>query len=131
MSFMVHTIDDGRVPVTEYHACSAITPLAGMALVQSGGLLVAATGATKPTYISLCEREDACTEGEQIPVLRVQPDIVFETGFGADASAVSKGDKVTLSDDGMQVTATTTGGVAEVVGMDGTDAGDAVRVRFV
>ena len=40
------------------------------------------------------------------------------------------GDKVTLHTDGLQVTATTASGVAEVVGMDGTAAGDRVRVRF-
>ena len=37
---------------------------------------------------------------------------------------------MTLHTDGLQVTATKTNGVAEVVGMDGTAASDRVRVRF-
>ena len=40
------------------------------------------------------------------------------------------GDKVTLHTDGLQVTGTTASGVAEVVYMDGTAAGDMCRVRF-
>ena len=47
------------------------------------------------------------------------------------ASSIVPGNKVTLSADGLQVTATTTGGVAQVVDMDGTAAGDKVRVRLV
>ena len=62
--------------------------------------------------------------------MRVLPDMMFETTFQAAASSVKLGDKVTLHTDGLQVTATTASGVAEVVGMDGTAAGDRVRVRF-
>ena len=68
--------------------------------------------------------------GDIIPVMRVLPDMMFETTFQAAASSVKLGDKVTLHTDGLQVTATTASGVAEVVGMDGTAAGDRVRVRF-
>ena len=45
-------------------------------------------------------------------------------------TSVKLGDKVTIYTDGLQVTATTTSGVAEVVGMDGTAAGSTVLVRF-
>ena len=38
--------------------------------------------------------------------------------------------RVTLHTDGLQVTATTTNGVAEVVYMDGTASGSMCRVRF-
>ena len=37
---------------------------------------------------------------------------------------------MTIHSDGLQVTATTTGGVAEVVWMEGTASGAKVRVRF-
>ena len=124
MAFKVHSTDDGRVPGIEYLPCGAITPKAGMALVQTSGNLAIA--------ISLCERETACTAGDVIPVMRVQPDMIFETVWSAAATAINLGDKVTLhASDGLQVTATTTGGVAEVVGMDGTAVGNTVRVRFV
>lgn len=130
MAFKIHTTDDNRVPGIEYLPAGAITPKVGMALVQSSGNLAIATDTSKPTYISMCERETACTAGDLIPVIRVQPDMIFETTFSAAASSIKLGDKVTLHTDGLQVTATTTSGVAEVVGMGGTAAGDVCRVRF-
>ena len=131
MAFKVHSTDDGRVPSIEYLPCGAITPKVGMALVQTSGNLAIATGTNKPTYVSMCERETACTAGDLIPVMRVQPDMIFETTWSAVAATVKLGNKVTLhASDGLQVTATTEGGVAEVVGVDGTAAGDTVRVRF-
>lgn len=130
MAFKVHSTDDGRVPGIEYLPCGAITPVVGMALVQTSGNLAIAAGANKPTYISMCERETACTAGDLIPVMRVQPDMIFETTFSAAATSIKLGSKVTLSADGLQATATTTDGVAEVVGMDGTAVGAVVRVRF-
>ena len=128
--FLIHSIDGGRGCGLEYLPCSAITPKAGMAMIQSGGNLAIATGATKPTYICMCEKESACAAGELIPVMRVLPDMVLETTFSAAATSIKLGSKVTLHTDGLQVTATTTDGVAEVVYMEGTAAGSTVRVRF-
>ena len=102
-----------------------------MALVQSAGNLAIATGTTAPTYISMCEKDSACTAGDIIPVIRVSKDMVFETTFSAAATSIKLGNKVTLhASDGMSVTATTTDGVAEVVYMDGTASGAMCRVRF-
>lgn len=129
MAFLIHSVDDGHIPAIEYLPCGAITPVAGMALVQSSGNLAVATGANRPAYISMCQRETPCTAGEIIPVIRVSPDIVFQTTFSAAASSIKPGSKVTLKD-GLQVTATTTDGVAEVISMDGTNSGSSVRVRF-
>mgnify|MGYP001537613265 FL=1 len=56
--------------------------------------------------------------------------IIFETTFSAAATSIKVGDKVTIHTDGLQVNATTTGGVAEVVWMEGTASGAKVRVRF-
>lgn len=131
MAFKIYKTDDGRIPGIEYLPCGAITPKVGMALVQSSGNLAIATGTTAPTYISMCEKDSACTAGDIIPVIRVQKDMVFETNFSAAATSINLGDKVTLhASDGMQVTATTTSGVAEVVYMDGTASGSMCRVRF-
>lgn len=130
MAFLIQQVDGGRVPGIEYLPCGAITPKVGMALIQSGGNLAIASGTTAPTYVSMIEKEAACAEGDIIPVMRVLPDMMFETTFQAAATGVNLGDKVTLHTDGLQITATKTGGVAEVVGMDGTAAGDKVRVRF-
>ncbi len=130
MAFKIHKIDDNRVCGIEYLPCAAITPKVGMALAQTGGNLTTATGTTVPTYISMCEKDSACTAGDVIPVIRVNKDMVFETTFSAAATSVKIGSKVTINTDGAQVTATTTDGIAEVVYMDGTASGSMCRVRF-
>ena len=130
MGFKIHSIDDNRISGIEYLPCSAIKPTIGMALVQSSGNLAKATGTTAPTYISMCEKDSACTAGDIIPVIRVNKDMIFETTFSASASSIKLGDKVTIHTDAEQVTATTTSGVAEVVYMDGTAMGSMCRVRF-
>ena len=78
----------------------------------------------------MCEKDGECTAGDIIPVIRVGKDMILETTFAADATSIKLGDKVTLHTDGLQVTATITNGVAEVVYMDGTARGSMCRVRF-
>lgn len=128
--FKIHTIDDGRNAPVEYLPCGAITPKAGMAMVLTSGNLAVAAGTNKPAYICMREETAAVPAGTLIPVIRVQSDMVFETTATAALTSVKLGSKVTLSTDGLQVTATTTDGVAEIVAMDGTAAGSVVRVRF-
>lgn len=129
--FLLHKIDGSDLSFSpEYLPCSAIQPLVGLAMTQSGGNLAVCTGTKKPTYISLCERETACAAGDIIPVLRVRPDMVFKTIFSNSAASIKPGDKVTIDSYGQAVTATTTDGVAEVVRIDSTDAGGECYVRF-
>jgi hypothetical protein len=130
--FKLHSYDgSAKVAGIEYLPCSAITPKIGMALVQSSGKLAIATGTTAPTYISMCEKDSACTAGDIIPVIRVNHDMIFETTFSADPASVNLGDKVTLhASSGLEVTATTTSGVAEVVYKDADASGAMCRVRF-
>lgn len=131
MAFKIHSVDDGRGIAIEYLPCGAITPKVGMALTQTSGNLAIASGTTAPTYISLCERETACSAGDIIPVMRVSHDVIFEVTTTAAMTSVNLGDKVTLHTDGLQITATATSGVAEVVSYpNGTAKGAAVRVRF-
>ena len=129
--FIPYQNEDGRVPPWEYLPCSAITPKLGMALYQSSGNLAIATGTTKPTYISMVEEGAAVTAGDLIPVIRVQPDQVFECTNSASLSGVNIGAKVTLhASNGCQVTGTTSSGVAEIVAKDGDAAGSRVLVKF-
>ena len=128
--FTIYKKDDGRNMPLEYLPCGAIQPKIGLALTQSGGNLAIATGTTKPTYICMTERSKAVEAGEIIPVVRVDADVIWETTNQAAFTSVKRGDKVTLYTDGLQVTATTTSGVAEVVDFDGTAAGSRVLVRF-
>ena len=125
--------DTGAPTPWEFLPCGAITPKLGMALIQTSGNLAIATGTNKPTYISLVEKEAACTAGDLIPVMRVEPGTIFETELSAAGSSLKLGDKVTLhASNGMQVTATKTDGVAEIVEFltDAQASGDKVRVRF-
>lgn len=132
--FLPHKNAAGNVIPWEYLPCGAITPKVGMALTQSSGNLAIATGTTKPTYISMMESNAALTAGTLIPVIRVDHDIIFETSNSASFASIHKGDKVTLhASSGMQVTATTTSGVAEVIDFDdvaAAGAGGKVYVRF-
>ena len=136
MAFLIHSTDDGRVLPWEYLPAGDIAnqvdirPKVGMALTQTDGNLVLANGTTVPTYISMREQDTALTAGDLIPVVRVQKDTVYETTLAASGTSLKVGDRVTLHTDGMQVTATTTSGVAEIVEILGTAIGGKVRVRF-
>ena len=130
MGFLTHQTQGNIIPGNEYLPAGAITPVIGLALTVTGGQLAVASGTTVPAYICQRTQEATLTAGDILPVIRVLPDMIFATTWSVAASSVHIGDKVTLSADGLQVTATTTSGVAEVVGMDGTAAGDTVCVRF-
>lgn len=130
MAFKFHQTQGNIIPGNEYLPVSAITPVIGLLLTVSGGQLAIASGTAQPSYVCLCTQDNAAVAGDIIPVTRVLPDMVFATTWSAAASSIKLGDKVTISADGLEVTATTTGGVAEVVGMDGTAIGDTVYVRF-
>ena len=77
MAFMPFSYDDGQPRPWEYIPCDDITVTVGTALYQSSGLLVKATGTTKPTYICMMEAPAAVAAGTLIPVVAVQPDIIF------------------------------------------------------
>ncbi|MCD8004483.1 MAG: hypothetical protein LUE91_02340 [Oscillospiraceae bacterium] len=128
MAFYLYSTDDNRVPGVEYLPCGAITPKAGMLLTLSGGLLALCGGTTAPSYLSMCQRDEACQEGEIIPMLRVGSDMIFEVPGSVSLAALVPGDLVTVGADGLTLTATTTGGVAEVVHV--AEDGARARVRF-
>lgn len=132
--FIPHKNAAGNAIPWEYLPAGAITPKVGMALVQTDGNLAVATGTNAPSYISMMESNAALTAGTNIPVIRVDHDTIYETTNSAAFSSIKKGDKVTLhASDGLQVTATKTSGVAEVVDFDdaaASGAGGKVYVRF-
>lgn len=129
--FIPYSNEEGRVTPWEYLPCSAITPKIGMALVMSSGKLAIATGTTKPTYICMAEYDAAVTAGTIVPVIRVEPDEIFEVTNSASLSGVNVGQKVTLhASNGLQITGTTTSGVAEIVYKEADAAGSRCLVRF-
>lgn len=128
--FMIHTVEGGHIPAFEHYPADGITPKVGMAMVLSAGKLAIAAGTTKPTHISMCEREAACADGELIPVVAVNEGLTFAVPASV-ANTVAIGNKVTIATGGLGVTATTTDGIATIVGKDGTAAGDLQYVKFV
>ena len=130
MSFKLHTLDNASVMPIEEHPCAGIQPEVGMAMVMTDGKLVKATGTTKPTYISVTHRSAAVEEGELIQVIRIGAAAIFETQFAVAADGLKNGNKVAIHTDAATVTATTASGVAEIVHMNGTAAGDSCLVRF-
>lgn len=129
MAIKPHAYRAGSPDPWEYLVAGEIADCeVGMALVEVSGKLEKATGATKPTYISMYGK--AAEDGQQIPVIRVNPQTVYGTQFAAAASAVKVGDKVTIDTTGTMATANTTDGVLEVVELHGNAAGDTVLVRI-
>ena len=101
----------------------------GEALKLASGKVTKCSGTTKPELICVGPANGA---GE-VPCVAVQDYMEFETTLAvapADSAAIGVGDKVTIHTDGMQVTATKTSGVAQIVALDGQAVGDRVVVRF-
>ena len=126
--FQMKYVSDGHVPPFEYQVCGGITPKLGMALGVSAGKLVAATGSDAPRYVSMLE-SGVSRDGDVIPVIRVEEGILFAVPSAGSFSAVQPGDRVMIGTDGLTVTPVT-GGKAEVVAFDSTEAGAEITVRF-
>lgn len=127
--FYIDTIAGGDVTQMEYLPAGKMVVSMGEALTVTGGKLAVATG--KPSYISAYDSQNKeVDEGTLIPCFRVLDEMIFRTSASAALTGVEIGEKVTISADGTQVTATTASGVAEIVSKDGDEAGDTVRVRF-
>lgn len=132
--FVPSKINQGHMQGWEYLPAYSITPKVGMALYFDSGYLKVSDGTTskKPTYISMLEASTACTAGDLIPVIRIQPDALYDVPTYASQSSNGPGTKVTIHSDGLQITATTTNGTVEIVDKHnaGTSAGDIITVRI-
>lgn len=126
--FVLHKQDLGLgVPMDYLPMTAEETVSRGEALVLSSGALTKCGATAKPTYIAAGPKDDV---SGLVPVVKVQDYLIFATTLSADGAALHVGDAVTLSADGLQVTATTASGVATIVSMDGTGVGDVVTVRL-
>lgn len=125
--FSIKRMDTGLSAPFEYlPGTDEETIVAGEALVLAAGKLTKCGVTAAPTYVSV----GPVNADGIVPVVKVQPYIEFATTLSAAGTALNLGDKVTLSDDGLQVTATTTSGVATITRIDDTAVGGAVCVRF-
>lgn len=129
--FDLKKILNGRTSVPEpeiYLAGSDIS--VGMALTLSGGKLTKCSGTTVPTHVAM----GSAVTGGKVAAAPVNSDQRYETEITVDYSGDNhpkEGDKVTISADGLGVTATTASGVATIVALNGAKAvGDKITVKF-
>ncbi len=127
--FNLIKIEGGRINVhePERHTVGASALTIGTVCELTNGLLVAATGTTKPTHVTLASG----ATGASILCGRIEPNQVYETTVSASPTSLKVGQKVTIGTGGSGVTATTTDGVATIVDLCGAAAsGDIIHVRF-
>ncbi len=130
--FRLIRICGGRINVGESKklpTTSAESYVWGEALTLVDGALTKCPPTTLPAFMA-GENKLASDEGT-LCVYPVQPNMEFECPVNASPAQLKVGDKVTLSQDGMGVTATTVGGVATICDLRGTNAaGDLAVVKF-
>lgn len=125
--FKLIKIEGGRTNVPEPEYLIAGTALsAGQAVSLSSGRLAA--NATAPTHITLSAAKE---EGVKIPCARIEANQVYEAPISEAPTGLNVGDKVTIHSGAVSVTASTEGGIATIVSLEGaTASGDKVTVRF-
>lgn len=128
--FMLSRMLVGNTPPIVYmQPTDGETYQVGEALKLASGKVTLCSGAVAPSHVCVGPIDD----NGVVPCVEVQKYMEFETTLGVaptDSATVGVGDKVTLHTDGMQVTATKTGGVAEVTSIDGQTVGSRVTVKF-
>lgn len=113
--------------IKQLAATSGVAYKVGDALGLSSGKAVKVSGTTAPTYI--CAEEKTAGSSDEISAYLIEHNQEYETTLQTGGTLVV-GVKYTIHSDSAQVTATSTTGVAEVVSVAGSAAGDKVVVRF-
>lgn len=129
MAFMLVTMDVGLTPPIEYMPATANEVYTvGEALKVASGKVTKCSGTNAPAFVCVGPAKDG-----NVPCVRVQKYMLFYTTLSAapgEGVTLIPGNKLTIATDGMEVTATTTSGVAEVVAIEGQTVGSGVQVRF-
>lgn len=128
--FFPHKTDTGAHQPWEYLPAAAGTYQAGQLLIVSGGKLAAISAATKTTPPYLCMGSVTVADGENLPVVRVTNDEIYETQLSAAAASATIGTKLEVSAGGLKADAAAAG-TFELVYIEGTAADSVVRGRFV
>lgn len=102
----------------------------GEVLTLASGTATKCSGETVPLYI--CQRKlTAAKEGDLLDCTVINAEQELEAPLSADGAALKVGDKVTIGNDGLTVTATTASGVFTITEILGTAVGDSVRGFFL
>ena len=129
MAFMIKQDDFYTTPQVEYvEATAAESYEVGELLKLATGKATKASGTDVPVYVCNCKMTAAA--GDQLQVIRLHKNHKLETTLQASGSLLKAGDKVTIHTDGLQVTATTSSGVLEVVQVIDPAAGGKIIVRI-
>ena len=124
--FKLHVVASPKTEVLEKFPVTASEDIViGELLKLSAGKLTKASGTDVPEYIA----ESGVIDGFAT-VKRIYEDEIYETKLSAAGTELNIGDKVTINGDGLQVTATKTGGVFEIIEILDTAVGGAVRGLF-
>lgn len=128
MGFQYDQHDNGKTPPIEYNPGKAGEVFTvGEALTLADGGLTKCAATDTPTHICVGPR----MADDTVPATRVTANTIYAAPLNADGTALKLGEKVTLGDDAMTLTATTASGVAEVVRIYGNaGVGDELGVRF-
>lgn len=128
--FLPMKSDTGNLLPWEYMLAAAGTYQAGQLLGVTGGKVTALTAATTTTPPYLCMADKTVAAGEALPVTRVSRDYIYETQLSAKAASAVPGTKLEVSAGGLKADATAAG-TFELVSLEGVEAGDFVRGRWV
>lgn len=101
----------------------------GETLKIASGALTKATGTDVPTYVSCANYVAPASGQKKLPVCKINPDQIYRVPLQAAGTSLVVGDKVTIYT-GLEVTATTTSGVATILEIEGTAVGNKVKVHF-
>ena len=122
--------DEGYLPAAEFLPGKAGESFTlGEALVLSAGALTACGDTQAPQYIAMESVSAPASETADVYVMPVAHNAVYRTTNSADLASVPIGSKVTLAN-AVQVTATTTSGVAMIVYKSADAAGSEIHVKF-
>lgn len=128
--FSPHKSDTGAVLPWEYMSAAAGSYEAGQLLQVTGGKLAAIDAAATTTPPYLCMGSMTVADGEELPVTRIDKDMIYETQLSAQAAEATVGTKLEVSAGGKEADAAASG-TFEVVTLEGTAAGSAVYGRFL
>lgn len=127
--------DNGAVLPWEYLPADEASYKAGQMLAVNTGTgylePIEADLVTTPPYLCMAD-VSVETAGTPIPVTRVSKDYIYETTLAEATSTAVVGMKLQVETGGLQVSKPASGsGTFEVVSLEGTAAGDAVRGRWL
>ena len=125
-----HKNGTGTVLPFEYLPAAAGTYEAGQLLQVTNGKLAAISAAATTTPPYLCMGSITVEDGDELPVTRINDDVIYAATLSAAAEAAVVGTKLRISAGGKEVDAGASGSF-EVVALDGNGIGDVVYGRFV